>query len=99
MLNYLRIIFLTVFAHPWDLHQKIGRGRIRFWLIERYNNLYHEINDEVISWRRKQIEKHTRILRTQDQSARIIRDRDKACRQDVDPMSSNYPDNLFYRRW
>jgi hypothetical protein len=99
MFDYLQALLLMVIPHPWNLHQRIGYGKIRFWLIEKYNNMYHEMNDQVIRWRERQIKLHNRMIREQDQDWKLIKDRDRACKNDVDPMSREYPDLLFYRKW
>lgn len=98
MLNYLQSLLLMILPHPWDFNKRIGSGKVRFWFIERYNYAYHQINDDVTYWRKKQIEIHSRMIREQDQSRKIIMDRNKACKNDIDPMSQNYPDSLFYRK-
>ncbi len=99
MLNYVQSLILLILPHPWDLYQRIGYGRLRFWFIEKYNGIYHQINEDVIHWRKQRIELHNRMIREQDQDRKCIMDRTKACRNDVDPMSNKYPDILFYRKW
>ncbi len=99
MLNYIQSLFLMIIPHPWDFYQRIGYGKLRFWFIEKYNGIYHQINEDVISWRKQRIELHNRMIREQDQDRKCIMDRTKACGNDIDPMSNKYPDVLFYRKW
>lgn len=92
---FFQILFLKFFIHPWNLHKKLKYSRN--WFIWRYNDFYHKINNNVIRWRKQQIYEHQEMLCKQDQIQKLLRERGLACDNDVNPMSKEYPDLLFYQ--
>lgn len=91
---YFFIKFLKYFPHPWKVRSKFGHRD--FWLLWRYNNFYHSANKEVIAWRKRQIQKHQEMLCRQDQTQRLLKDRDVACEDGVNPAGNEYPDLFYY---
>lgn len=92
---FFQILFLEFFMHPWNLHKKFKYSRN--WFIWEYNDFYHKTNNDIIRWRKRQIYEHKEMLCKQDQIQKLLRERDLACKNDVNATSKEYPDLLFYQ--